>query len=67
MKNKNERYVPLYSVGCFLDKTTGMTFAMLSSSDCFCKDNATHLTDCCDEWFDSLDKKDKEIVNNLIK
>ena len=30
-------------------------------------DNAIHLDDCCDEWFDSLSKEDHLIVDNITE
>ena len=65
--NYKNRYIALNSVGCFLDKVTGITFAMLDIKDSYDKDTATHLNDCSDEWLSSLSKKDKQVVNDFFK
>jgi hypothetical protein len=54
--------VKLNSVGSILDTKTGMVYPQNNDGtpDLYC---GGYLEDSCDEWFDSLDNKDKKIVN----
>ena len=75
--NYKKRYIALNSVGCFLDRASGYTFAMLDNVDSPYGDSpnedddgsydvSVHLDDCTDEWFDSLDKKDRKVVDRYL-
>ena len=54
--------VKLNSVGSILDTKDGMVYPQNNDGtpDLYC---GGYLEDSCDEWFDSLDNKDKKIVN----
>ena len=76
--NYKKRYIALNSVGCFLDKVSGYTFAMLDNVDSPYGDSpneeddgnydlSVHLDDCSDEWFDSLSKEDIKSINDFYK
>ena len=60
------KYIKLNSVGSIIDTETNMVYPQNidGTPDLNC---GGYLEDSCEEWFDSLDKKDKEIVDNLIK
>ena len=58
--------VKLNSVGSILDTKDGMVYPQNNDGtpdlDC-----GGYLEDCCEEWFDSLNKEDRKIVDSLIK
>ena len=63
--------VELTSVGTWLDTENGNTYPVSVDEDGnswgdITDDNAIHLDDCCDEWFDSLSPEDEAIVGELI-
>ena len=62
MKNKTERYIKLNSVGCRLDNKTGNTFPITSEGGIDKENCVCPLEDCSDEWYQSLDSYDFEIV-----
>ena len=63
---KADRYVKLESVGSYLDVKTGYTFPALSNgkrdND---EDSAIHITDCSDEWIESISDSDWEKIKKL--
>ena len=67
-KIKSDRYIKLESVGSYLDVKTGYTFPELSNgkrdND---EDSAIHITDCSEEWIESLQGFDKSIVGIWFK
>ena len=66
MKLVTEDKVVLSSVGCVIDKSTGITFP-IHTDDTIDWDGGTHIHDIeNEEWFESLSEKDLEIVGGII-
>ena len=62
MKLVTEDKVVLSSVGCVIDKSTGITFP-IHTDDTIDWDGGTHIHDIeNEEWFESLSEKDLDIV-----
>jgi|TARA_R100000234_G_C4994869_1_gene177335 hypothetical protein len=65
MKLVTEDKVVLSSVGCVIDKSTGITFP-IHSDDTIDWDGGTHIHDIeNEEWFESLSEKDLDIVGEV--
>ena len=65
MKLITEDKVVLSSVGCVIDKSTGVTFP-IHSDDTIDWDGGTHIHDIeNEEWFESLSEKDLDIVGEV--
>ena len=65
MKLVTEDKVVLSSVGCVIDKSTGITFP-IHSDDTIDWDGGTHVYDIeNEEWFESLGEKDLDIVGEV--
>ena len=65
MKLITEDKVVLSSVGCVIDKSTGITFP-IHSDDTIDWDGGTHIHDIeNEEWFESLSEKDLDIVGEV--
>ena len=65
MKLVTEDKVVLSSVGCVIDKSTGITFP-IHSDDTIDWDGGTHIHDIeNEEWFESLSEKDFGIVGEV--
>ena len=65
MKLVTEDKVVLSSVGCVIDKSTGVTFP-IHSDDTIDWDGGTHIHDIeNEEWFESLSEKDLDIVGEV--
>jgi hypothetical protein len=65
MKLVTEDKVVLSSVGCVIDKSTGITFP-IHSDDTIDWDGGTHIHDIeNEEWFESLSEKDFDIVGEV--
>ena len=58
---KTERYVKLNSVGCWLDIKHGYTYPITSEGGITSSPRVS-INDCSDEWYQSLDSYDFEIV-----
>ena len=60
----NTNYIPLESVGCFIEEVTGITYPMNSDgtpdlmSDVF-------IEDCTEEWFLALSPEDNSVVQDI--
>ena len=66
MKLVTEDKVVLSSVGCVIDKSTGVTFP-IHSDDTIDWDGGTHVYDIeNEEWFESLSQKDMGIVTEVF-
>ncbi len=60
---KIQRLAHVSSVAAFVSTDTGLVRAELRNGDPELDDEqATHLDDCCDEWFSSLSKADTLMV-----
>ena len=60
-----EDKVVLSSVGCVIDKSTGITFH-IHTDDTIDWDGGTHIHDIeNEEWFESLSEKDLDIVGEV--
>ena len=60
-----EDKVVLSSVGCVIDKSTGITFP-IHSDDTIDWDGGTHIHDIeNEEWFESWSEKDLDIVGEV--
>ena len=58
-----ERYIELKSVGSYLDTITGIIFPKLKNSIYkFDKQVTTHIDDCSEEWWMTLNTYDYQIV-----
>ena len=65
MKLITEDKVVLSSVGCVIDKSTGVTFP-IHTDDTIDWDGGTHIHDIeNEEWFESLSEKDLDIVGEV--
>tara|TARA_R100000479_G_C6261650_1_gene156181 strand:+ start:71 stop:331 length:261 start_codon:yes stop_codon:yes gene_type:complete len=65
MKLVTEDKVVLSSVGCVIDKSTGITFP-IHTDDTIDWDGGTHIHDIeNEEWFESLSEKDLDIVGEV--
>ena len=65
MKLVTEDKVVLSSVGCVIDKSTGITFP-IHSDGTIDWDGGTHIHDIeNEEWFESLSDKDLDIVGEV--
>ena len=65
MKLITEDKVVLSSVGCVIDKSTGITFP-IHTDDTIDWDGGTHTHDIeNEEWFESLSEKDLDIVGEV--
>ena len=65
MKLVTEDKVVLSSVGCVIDKSTGITFP-IHSDDTIDWDGGTHVYDIeNEEWFEALSQKDLDIVGEV--
>jgi hypothetical protein len=65
MKLVTEDKVVLSSVGCVIDKSTGITFP-IHTDDTIDWDGGTHIHDIeNEEWFESLSEKDFDIVGEV--
>ena len=65
MKLVTEDKVVLSSVGCVIDKSTGVTFP-IHKDDTIDWDGGTHIHDIeNEEWFESLSEKDLDIVGEV--
>ena len=65
MKLVTEDKVVLSSVGCVIDKSTGVTFP-IHTDDTIDWDGGTHIHDIeNEEWFESLSEKDLDIVGEV--
>jgi len=61
-----EDKVVLSSVGCVIDKTTGITFP-IHADDTIDWDGGTHIYDIeNEEWFEALSQKDMGIVTEVF-
>ena len=60
MKNQ-KRWLKLNSVGCCLDTSTGYTYPITSTGGMINSPRVS-IYDCSDEWYQSLDSYDWEIV-----
>lgn len=66
MKLITEDKVVLSSVGCVIDKSTGVTFP-IHKDDTIDWDGGTHVYDIeNEEWFESLSQKDFSIVTEVF-
>ena len=66
MKLVTEDKVVLSSVGCVIDKSTGVTFP-IHKDDTIDWDGGTHVYDIeNEEWFESLSQKDLGIVTEVF-
>ena len=66
MKLVTEDKVVLSSVGCVIDKSTGVTFP-IHSDDMIDWDGGTHVYDIeNEEWFESLSQKDMGVVTEVF-
>ena len=66
MKLVTEDKVVLSSVGCVIDKSTGVTFP-IHKDDTIDWDGGTHIYDIeNEEWFESLSQKDMGIVTEVF-
>ena len=66
MKLITEDKVVLSSVGCVIDKSTGVTFP-IHKDDTIDWDGGTHVYDIeNEEWFESLSQKDLGIVTEVF-
>ena len=66
MKLVTEDKVVLSSVGCVIDKSTGVTFP-IHSDDTIDWDGCTHIYDIeNEEWFEALSQKDMGIVTEVF-
>ena len=66
MKLVTEDKVVLSSVGCVIDKSTGVTFP-IHSDDTIDWDGGTHIYDIeNEEWFESLSQKDMGVVTEVF-
>lgn len=59
------KHIKLNSVGAIIDRETKIVYPQNidGTLDLNC---GNHLSDCCEEWYEFLDKYDKQIVHNLI-
>ncbi len=65
MKLVTEDKEVLSSVGCVIDKSTGITFP-IHTDDTIDWDGGTHIHDIeNEEWFESLSEKDLDIVGEV--
>ena len=59
LRRRYMRLLHLPSVCAFVDPNTGLVSSQLATGEPeMDEDQATHLDDCCDEWFSSLSKHD---------
>ena len=66
MKLVTEDKVVLSSVGCVIDKSTGITFP-IHKDDTIDWDGGTHVYDIeNEEWFEALSQKDMGIVTEVF-
>ena len=66
MKLVTEDKVVLSSVGCVIDKSTGVTFP-IHKDDTIDWDGGTHVNDIeNEEWFEALSQKDLGIVTEVF-
>lgn len=66
MKLVTEDKVVLSSVGCVIDKSTGVTFP-IHKDDTIDWDGGTHVYDIeNEEWFEALSQKDMGIVTEVF-
>ena len=66
MKLITEDKVVLSSVGCVIDKSTGVTFP-IHKDDTIDWDGGTHVYDIeNEEWFEALSQKDMGIVTEVF-
>jgi len=66
MKLVTEDKVVLSSVGCVIDKSTGITFP-IHSDDTIDWDGGTHIHDIeNEEWFDALSIEDIDIIEDIL-
>tara|TARA_Y100000114_G_C11689746_1_gene292959 strand:+ start:655 stop:915 length:261 start_codon:yes stop_codon:yes gene_type:complete len=66
MKLVTEDKVVLSSVGCVIDKSTGVTFP-IHKDDTIDWDGGTHVYDIeNEEWFEALSQKDLGIVTEVF-
>ena len=66
MKLVTEDKVVLSSVGCVIDKSTGVTFP-IHKDDTIDWDGGTHIYDIeNEEWFEALSQKDMGIVTEVF-
>ena len=66
MKLVTEDKVVLSSVGCVIDKKTGITFP-IHTDDTIDWDGGTHIYDIeNEEWFEALSQKDMGIVTEVF-
>ena len=66
MKLVTEDKVVLSSVGCVIDKSTGVTFP-IHEDDTIDWDGGTHVYDIeNEEWFEALSQKDLGIVTEVF-
>ena len=55
----------LMSVGTILDNKTLLTYPMMNVGGIDFSDEI-HLLDCCDDWYNSLSKEDREVVHECL-
>ena len=61
-----EDKVVLSSVGCVIDKTTGITFP-IHADDTIDWDGGTHIHDIeNEEWFDNLSQNDIDFIEDIL-
>ncbi len=66
MKLVTEDKVVLSSVGCVIDKSTGITFP-IHSDDTIDWDGGTHIHDIeNEEWFDALSTEDLDVIEEVL-
>ena len=57
------KHIKLNSVGSIIDTETKIVYPQNGRLDLNC---GNHFTDCPKEWYESLDKYDKQIIYNLL-
>ena len=57
--------LPLNSVGCGIDKNTGITYPMYKDGT-YDKNSGVHFQDIDEDWFHKLSPEDNIIVNDVM-
>ena len=59
------RHIKLNSVGAIIDRETKFVYPQ-NIDGTLDLNSGNHFTDCCKEWYESLDKYDMQIIHNLL-
>ena len=65
----SDRHIRLDSVGCVIDKRTGMTYPKMADGETFCNSEewAVHPSECCWEWWHTLSPEDARTVVDILE